>query len=470
MFNKRLIWSSISLVLVVSFVLTACATPTAAPAQPTAAPVQPTAAPAQPTTAPEPVTLRYALWQANQLAPYQMCADAFTAKNPGIKIEISQTNWPDYWPALQTGFASGTAPDVFTDHLAYYPTFSGKGQLVDIQPLVEKDNVDLSVYLPGLADLWVRDGKRYGLPKDWDTIALVYNKDMLAKAGVTEKELNEATWNPTDGGTFEQIMAKLTLDKNGKSALDPAFDAKNIVQYGFTNFSDTGNGGAYGQQQWSYLSAANGFKFNDKLYDTKYYYDDPKLAEAIDWVSRMMNKTHYAVPYTDIKSLGGSSLFQAGKVAMISDGSWMIDFYAQSTFKTGFARLPLGPAGRKSMFNGLTDGIWVGSKHQAEAWEWVKYLASPECANTVGEAGVVFPAQESAVNKALAADTAKGLDVSAFTLQATEKDGTFLFPLTDHAPEINPIMTETLDAIFLGTVDAKSALAEASTKVNALFK
>jgi len=475
MSHKRAIWSLVPVVLVVGSMLSACAAPaspapTEAPAQPTSAPAQPTTAPAQPATVQAPVTIKYSLWAANQQPAYQKCADDFTAKNPNIKIEISQLNWADYWANLQTGFAAGTAPDVFTDHLAYYPTFAGKGQLVDIQPLVTRDNVDLSVYLPGLADLWVRDGKRYGLPKDWDTIAIVYNKDMLDKAGVSVDELNNATWNPTDGGQFEQIIAKLTLDKNGKNGLDPAFDKKNVVQYGFTFFSDTGNGTAYGQQQWSYLVVGNGAKYIDKVYGTKYYYDDPKFAEAIDWVARMMNDKHYAIPYTDIKSLGGSSLFQGKKVAMISDGSWMISFYGQDTFPTGFARLPIGPAGRKSMFNGLTDGIWVGSKHQEEAWQWVKYLASPECANTFGEAGVAFPAQAPAVEKALAAMQKTGLDVSAFTTQATEKDGTFLYPLTDHAPEINDIMNQTMDAIFLGIAKANTALAEANAKVNALFK
>jgi multiple sugar transport system substrate-binding protein len=466
MSNKRAFWSLLSVVLIAGFVLSACAAP-ATPA-PTEAPAQP----AQPTQAPaaELVTIKYSLWQANQQPAYQKCADNFMAQNPNIKIEISQLNWADYWTNLQASFTAGTAPDVFTDHLAYYPTFASKGQVMDIQPLVDRDQVDLNVYLPGLADLWVRDGKRYGLPKDWDTIAVVYNKDMLDKAGVTVDEVNSMTWNPADGGTFQQIIAKLTLDKNGKNGLDPAFDKDNIVQYGFTFFSDTGNGTAYGQQQWSYLVEGNGARYVDKLYGTQYYYDDPKFAEAIDWVARMMNDTHYAVPYTDIKSLGGSSLFQAGKVAMISDGSWMIDFYAQDTFPTGFALLPTGPAGRKSMFNGLTDGIWTGTTHPEEAWKWVKYLASPECANTVGEFGVVFPAQQSAVDKALAADKAKGLDVSAFTTEASDPNGTFLYPLTEHAPEINDIMNETMDAIFLGSVDAQTALADANAKVNALFK
>src|SRR5262245_54157045 len=69
----------------------------------------------------EPVTLQYWLWDSNQLPAYQKCADQFTAKNPNIKIEITQKGWDDYWSGIQTGMVSGTAPDVFTDHLAKYP-------------------------------------------------------------------------------------------------------------------------------------------------------------------------------------------------------------------------------------------------------------------------------------------------------------------------------------------------------------
>ena len=378
--------------------------------------------------------------------------------------------WGDYWANLQTSMAAGNAPDVFTDHLAKYPEFASKNQLVDIQPLVERDAVDMGMYLPGLADLWARDGKRFGLPKDWDTIAVVYNQDMLDTAGITVEELNNATWNPQDGGTFEQMVAKLTLDENGKNALDPAFDAENIVQYGFSPFAYDNPGGPYGQAEWSHFAYSNGWKFNDKLYDTKYYYDDPKLIETITWMQKLLLEKHYAPPLTDIASMGGAALFSAGKVAMVTDGSWTITFYANATFNVGFARLPLGPDGRKSMFNGLADSIWVGSKHQEEAWQWVKYLASPECANVVGAAGVVFPAQEAAVNKAVEAYKVKELDISAYTLQALEPDGTFLFPVTDHASEITAMMNEIMQSIFLGQADPATALPDANTKVNALFQ
>ena len=93
-----------------------------------------------------------------------------------------------------------------------------------LTPLIARDKVDTGIYSPGLLDLWTRDGKVYGMPKDWDTVALVYNKDMLDKAGVSVDELRDATWNPKDGGSFEKILARLSLDASGKrgTATSPA--------------------------------------------------------------------------------------------------------------------------------------------------------------------------------------------------------------------------------------------------------
>src|SRR5689334_9441473 len=261
----------LSLLVAGSMILTACggdngATPTAAPSGGGAA----TAAPAgggAATTAPSSggsssggVTIRYALWDSNQQPAYQKCADDFHTANPNITVKIEQFGWNDYWSNLQTGMVGGTAPDVFTNHLAKYPEFASKGQLVDIQPLVDRDKVDLTQYLPGLADLWARSGKRYGLPKDWDTVAVVYNKDMLKKAGIDESVFQNLTWNPQDGGTFFDLIKKLTLDKAGNNATSPNFDMKNVVQYGFI---PQGSGGPNGQTEWSWLAVANGFKYND---------------------------------------------------------------------------------------------------------------------------------------------------------------------------------------------------------------
>ena len=451
-----------AVLVVLSIILTACGG--AAPAADTSAPAGDAASSAP---SGEAVTIDYWLWDTNQLPAYQACADAFMAKNPNIAVNITQSGWDDYWNGIQTGMVSGTAPDVFTNHLAKYPEFAAKEQLVDIQPFVDADQVDLSVYLGELADLWGRDGKRYGLPKDWDTIAIVFNRDAIDAAGVTEEELNSLTWNLEDGGSFQETIAKLSIDENGNNGLSADFDPSKVAQYGFIM---DGSSGAYGQTQWSWLTATTGWKFNDGLYDTKYYYDDPRYIGTIQWAADLMKKG-YIMPLELTTSLGASAAFNAGKGALHGNGSWMIGAFAKdATFPIGFARLPEGPEGRKSMFNGLADSIWIGSEHPAESWQWVKYAASQECADIVGEAGVVFPAQQSAVDKALTAYAAKGLDVSAFTMQATEEGGTFLFPVTDHASEIVAIMDPAVQSILLGQADAATVIPPAAAEVNALFQ
>jgi multiple sugar transport system substrate-binding protein len=419
------------------------------------------------TQAQDPVTIRYALWDTSQLPPYQVCADNFMAENPNIVVEIEQSGWGDYWTAISTGFISGDAPDVFTNHLAKYPEFVALEQLVDIESLVERDSVMTDGYYPGLADLWTREGRRYGLPKDWDTVAVIYNAELVEAAGIDPATLNEMTWDPASGGTFEEIIAQLTVDANGNNGLSPDFDPNNVVQYGFTS---NGMGGAYGQTEWGWLAVANGFEYNNGVWGDEYYYDNPALADSIQWLANLWLEKGYSPRLEEQTSLGRLALFQAGNIGLVVDGSWMIGSYLSSEFPVGFARLPIGPEGRKSMFNGLADSIWVGTEHPDEAWEWVKYLASAECQMVIGESGVVFPAIPDAATASLQVRADAGVDVSAFVDQANEEGGTFLFPITDYGGEIATIMEEAMDNIGLGTLDAATALSEANAEVNSLFE
>lgn len=476
---KKNLLTALTVVINASLLLSAC-TPAAteAPAATSAPAAAATdtqtfvATPEPPATKPpaaEGVTIRYSMWDSNQLPIYQQCADAFHAKNPGITVNVEQAGWDDYWNALQAGFISGDAPDVFTDHLAKYPEFAVKEQILDLEAYVQRDGLDLGVYLPGLADLWVREGKRYGLPKDWDTIAIFYNADMFEKAGIDPAIMKEWTWNAQDGGAFEQVIAQLTLDDQGRNGLDPNFDKTKVVQYGFIH---QGGGGFAGQTQWSMFAASNGFKFTDGPWSKVYHYDDPKLAETLEWYAGLITKG-YAPTVETLTGVGGDAYFIAGNGAMTTNGSWQIGYFLDnSSFKVGFGALPIGPEGRKSMFNGLADSIYVGTKHPEEAWQWVKFAASAECANIVGDSGVVFPAQQEGVERNLKARAAKGVDVSAFTDLALDPNGTFLFPITDNGSEVAAIMTPVMDAIMLGQAepDVATLLKTANEEVNALFK
>ena len=112
------------------------------------------------------------------------CADKFKKANPNVNVKITQYGWDDYWAKLTNGFVAGDAPDVFTNHLAKYPEFVTQQQLVPLDDTLAKDGFNVDQYQQGLADLWKGpDGKRYGLPKDFDTVAIFYNKKLVADAG-----------------------------------------------------------------------------------------------------------------------------------------------------------------------------------------------------------------------------------------------------------------------------------------------
>ncbi len=189
----------------------------------------------------------------------------------------------------------------------------------------------------------------------------------------------------------------------------------------------------------------------------------------LTWLRDLGIKKGFTISQENIGSLNASAIFSAGKAAMVPDGSWMISTYRDtSKFGFGFAPLPKGPEGRKSMFNGLADSIWSGSKHKDEAWKWVKYVGSSECQTIVGEAGVVFPARPEGDKAAEAAHKAKGLDVSAFTLLATP-ESTFPFPISDHASEISTILKSAVQNVLLNKGEPAKILKDANAQVNGMF-
>jgi multiple sugar transport system substrate-binding protein len=412
--------------------------------------------------------INYWLWDANQLPAYQQCATDFTKANPDIKVKITQRGWDDYWTTLTNGFVSGTAPDVFTDHLAKYPEYAAKKQLLPLDDAVKNDKIDLDIYNEGLTDLWVgQDGKRYGLPKDWDTIGLFYNKAMTDSAGLTAEQMATLTWNPKDGGSYEKAIAHLSVDKNGKRGDEAGFDKNNVAVYGL---GLAGSGAGQGQTEWSFLTGTTGWTHTDKNpWGTKFNYDDPKFQETIAWWTGLAEKGYMPKLETTVGASVADN-FGAGKAAINTGGSWSIGQYTSyKGVETGIAPTPEGPDGKRaSMFNGLADSIWAGTKNPAASVKWVEYLASAKCQDVVASKAVVFPAIKTASDKAAEAFKAKGTDVTAFTTHV--KDGTtFLFPIADKAAKVDGIMKPAMDAVISGKKPA-SSLTDANTQVNALFK
>ena len=236
---------------------------------------------------------------------------------------------------------------------------------------------------------------------------------------------------------------------------EPGFDPSNVKTYGLG--FDPG-GLTYGQTTWAGFAASLGFKLLDKNpWGTEYHYDDPRFAQTMTWWREMIEQGLHAVAGA-ARTLGQTAVFQSGKTALAIDGDWTIGTYsATEGVKVGYAPQPRGPKGSWSMYNGLADAIWVGSKHKAEARKWVSFLASKDCQSIVGTEAVVFPAIASEVPKAVAKHKEHGIDVSAFT-SYIESGNTVLYPITDKAPQINLIVPPAMEEFLTGDEDAAKVL------------
>ncbi|SNT65807.1 multiple sugar transport system substrate-binding protein [Asanoa hainanensis] len=406
------------------------------------------------------VDLSYWLWDANQQPGYQKCADAFTAANPNISVTVKQYGWDDYWSSITTGLVSGTAPDVFTNHASYFPTFVDKHQILPI----DDEQVDLSAYRAGLPELWVgTDGKRYGLPKDNGLVGLYANAGLLEKAGKTAADLANLTWNPTDGGTFEQLIAHLTVDKAGKRGDEAGFDKTKVEVYGL---GLNGAGDGSGESIWAQYALSNGWTYySGSTSKPVFNYNDPKFTDTMKWFRGLSDKGFMPSLKVASSGIGMQASYGAGKYAMTTDGVWSAKSYFElKDVKTTIAPLPTGPAGRQSTTNALGDAVTATTKHPAEAKKLLVFLGGKDCQSIVAKEGVVLPAITSAIEEAKATFKTNGIDIQPFLEPKTSIE-----PVVPNWADAMAIFKPAMEAFLNGQTQADSFVG-VNDQINALYK
>lgn len=402
------------------------------------------------------VHLTYALWDAYQQVGYQQSIDEFQKLHPDIHVTIEQIPYNSFQPKITAEFISDNAPDVFWINTPFIGSYIDSGMVADISDRVRADNIDLDPYYPALVELHKRGDALYGLPKDWDTIALYYNKDHFKKQGV--EPTDDLTWQPDGGGSFLPFLQQLTVDGKGRNAADPAFDPGDVATYAIGIGNDPQSG--YG----SYL-AMNGGSILPEPYATSSSIDSPENAEALQFVTRVLRDAHVAAPGGEVgPNADGSnllSLFSQGRIAIYQAGDWVTSSLAgQTEFPIGVLPLPAGPKGRVSVFNGLCDGLNAHTSHPDEAWELVKWLGTARSQEIMGSGGYVWPGIERLDPLFLKAWQKKGIDLTAFLTEA--RGETVNFPVGVGVGEMLQDVGTELGPVFLGTKSIEQGLADAA--------
>ena len=310
--------------------------------------------------------ITYAIWDVNQQPAMQEIVKAFNQKYPNVKVSISLATFEQYFTKLKTQGSSDNLPDVFWMNGPNFQLFAANKQLASLDSLTEAKQVDPANYPKALNELYSLDGKQYGVPKDFDTIALWYNKKLFADAGVAA---------PTDSWTWDDYKAAA-----GK--LKAALGPKGI----FASADELGNQGNY----YPAILSNGGYIIKDG----KSGYADPKTTEALQFWSDMVKEgyTPSAAQRADIR---GRDRFFSGKAAMMWNGNWLVSAALKSPVKDDLAILPLpkAPSGdRKTVIHGIGNVMSAKSKNPQAAAAFLAFLAGKDAALIQAKAGAANPA------------------------------------------------------------------------------
>ena len=335
------------------------------------------------------------IWDSNQQAGLQQIVDEWSAES-GVSAKIEVVDWDNYWTLLEAGACGGTMPDVFWMHSNTAQMYMENDILLDLDPYIEKDEtMDLSKYYQGIVDLYTRsDGKHFAIPKDHDTIALLYNKAIFDQYGV---DYPTADWTWED---MYEAAKKITEGSNG-DVYGLAMNTSNN-QDGWYNLVYDYGGTIVGEDhKTSTIGSAEG-------------------KAGMEMVRKLLS---VGAPQSVVAETGTDSLFQSGKCAMITQGSWMINsFYkAENHADYYWALLPYADVNgngqcddgeRQSCYNGLGWAASAGTANPDACYSLISYLCSEEAQKKQAELGVTMAGMEG-MSEAFG-NAFEGMDVSPF--------------------------------------------------------
>ncbi len=179
-------------VLMLALLLSACVAPATAPADGEATPAgEENAAPAA--TQGE-TTLRLGWWgNEPRHNMYNDFADMYEQLNPGITIEREFSGFRPIFELLATQVAGGNAPDIIHMHPNYLYDYGNRGALMDLTPLVESGQIDLSKFPQGIVETGMIDNKLYMITLGNSSVGMHYNPVLFEEAGVPEPSF-DWTW------------------------------------------------------------------------------------------------------------------------------------------------------------------------------------------------------------------------------------------------------------------------------------
>ena len=299
---------------------------------------------------------------------FQKQIERFNAFSEIAEASILTYSGADAYETAITGQIAGqNAPDViWLDGGKKIQEYVANGVIV---PLDDYLGDILSGFESSLLEAFKVDGKTYGVPKDYNTSVLFYQKDMFDAAGISvPKTMNEFTADA-------KVLTKGDVFGFG-------CDPKLNYLYPFM--------ATYGAD----FIGSDGSIINEKLQSDAH-------REALTMLKDLFDNNYATSPFLDNAGWDGE-LVGNGKVAMLYGGSW-ITGVIQDTSKTGVAPLPI-VNGAYSMLYTAGWSITEQSPNKEAAAELIAFISSDDEMVAGNISGLVgLPPKESAMEKLIEA-------------------------------------------------------------------
>jgi multiple sugar transport system substrate-binding protein len=418
-------------------IVAACAP--AAPTAPTAAPAAPTEVPTAAATesakpgAQVPLgNLRLMGWSSSPEEDRllnEVLAE-FTRQYPSIQVRFEPV--PEYATKLQTDLAAGSAADVFYVDSLLAPDLMKRGLLLELDSYIQRDAVDTSDFYPALLKAFQWKGKTYGLPKDWSSLALVWNEEMARAVGI---ERPPATWEE-----LKTAAQKLTRGNEVFGVVLPP----ELPRFGAFVFQAGGR-----------LVSEDG---------TRIALNSPEGLQALEFYYGLYKEGLASTPSDTGTEWPGDALAKK-KGAMAFEGNWVFPFLQKNApdLKFGIAELPAGPGGRGTLAFTVSYSVNARSEQKDAAWFLVNYLTGLEGMKRWTSLGLAMPARKSLEVEWLAQFKEREPFLKAAAYAQPWQLGPGGQEVYDKAA------TPALKDVFAGKLAPKDALAEIERKGNEIL-
>lgn len=326
------------------------------------------------------------------------------------------------------------------------------GQITPIQEFIDGDGYDMSGLEENITNYYSLDGTFYSMPFNSSTPVMYYNKDAFKAAGLDPEAAPE---------TFEEIIeANKAIAK-----ANPDMKGFALQAYGWLWEQLLANQGAL------LLNNDNGRSDTP----TEIGWSEEEGKSIFNWVKQMVDDGTFANYGTNGDNMVAG--FLAGDVAMFLQSSASSrDVIDNAPFEVGIAYLPHPEAKERQ---GVVIGgasLWmIDSKPEEEkkaAWEFMKYLQTPEVQANWHVGTGYFAINPSAYNEQVVKDAyaeKPQLQVTVDQLQHTKSSYSTQGALMDMLPEGRKIMETALETVYNGG-EVDSAYNTAVEQFNAAIK